>query len=186
MDGQAVIDTFETSPGPDCLRDIIRKYGVRVKTYKILNGLLHCIPDKQVCLSIYSFVKNISSTLKIQVSDNQRSQGNDTGMLASVEKNVNSEASDRQVSFDASEMSKVPCSSSSNRKERQVCNIMTWLATYKIYPECFPFSLLVPPALLVNQANFRFVYNYVTDFIPTMIILPFYTVAIKFIGIGTR
>ena len=65
------------------------------------------------------------------------------------------------------------------RKERQVCNIMTWLATYKIYPECLPFSLLVPPALLVNQANFRFVYNYVTDFIPTMIILPFYTVAIK-------
>ena len=137
-------------------------------------------------MSLYSFVKNTSSTLKIQVDNNQRSQGSDAGMLASVKKNVNSEASDQQVSFDASDMSKVPCTSSSNSKQRQVCNIMTWLATYKIYPECFPFCLLVPPALLVNQANFRFVYNYVTDFIPPMIILPFYTVAIKFIGIGTR
>lgn len=105
------------------IRDIIRKYGIRVKTYKILNGLLHCIPDKQVCLSIYSFVKNSSSTLKIQVDNNQRSQGNDAGMQASVKKNVNSEASDRQVSFDASEMSKVPCTSSSNSKQRQVCNM---------------------------------------------------------------
>ena len=53
MDGQALIDAFETCSGPDCIKDIIPKYGIRVKTYKILRDLLHCVLDKQVCLPTY-------------------------------------------------------------------------------------------------------------------------------------
>lgn len=49
MDGEALIDAFGTCPGPDCLKDVIPKYGLRVKTYKRLRGLLQCLLDKQVC-----------------------------------------------------------------------------------------------------------------------------------------
>ena len=48
MDGEALLDAFETSPGPDCLKDVIPKYGIRVKAYKALQGLLKPILSKQV------------------------------------------------------------------------------------------------------------------------------------------
>jgi hypothetical protein len=54
MYGQALIDAFDTCSGPDCLRDILPKFGIRVKTYKVLKNLLHCILDKQVCPSIFT------------------------------------------------------------------------------------------------------------------------------------
>lgn len=46
MDGQALIDAFEMCPGPDCLKDVIPKYGIRIKTYKALQQ--HLILDKKV------------------------------------------------------------------------------------------------------------------------------------------
>lgn len=36
MDGEAILTAFGLSSGPDCLRDVLPKYGLRVKVYKSL------------------------------------------------------------------------------------------------------------------------------------------------------
>jgi len=33
MDGEAIVEAFATCSGPDCLKDVISKYGQRVKVY---------------------------------------------------------------------------------------------------------------------------------------------------------
>lgn len=40
MDGTAIMQTFATCPGPDCLRDIISKFGVRMKVYAAIKTQL--------------------------------------------------------------------------------------------------------------------------------------------------
>ena len=37
MDGEAVIDALGSHTGPDCLRDVLPKYGQRIKVYKAIN-----------------------------------------------------------------------------------------------------------------------------------------------------
>ena len=36
MDGEAIMAAFATCSGPDCLKDVVRKYGVRVKVYNTI------------------------------------------------------------------------------------------------------------------------------------------------------
>lgn len=51
MDGQALIDAFEMCPGPDCLKDVIPKYGIRIKAYKALQQHLSPILNaEKVCV----------------------------------------------------------------------------------------------------------------------------------------
>ena len=33
MDGEAVLDAFGCEVGPDCLKDVLPKYGQRIKVY---------------------------------------------------------------------------------------------------------------------------------------------------------
>ena len=40
MDGEAIIAAFGATSGPDCLRDVLPKYGQRIKVYNSLKLLL--------------------------------------------------------------------------------------------------------------------------------------------------
>lgn len=40
MDGEAISAAFASSPGPDCLRDVIPKLGHRLKVYAALKCVL--------------------------------------------------------------------------------------------------------------------------------------------------
>ena len=39
MDGEAIAAVFATSPGPDCLKDVLPKLGQRLKVYNALKTL---------------------------------------------------------------------------------------------------------------------------------------------------
>lgn len=39
MDGEAIAAVFTTSPGPDCLKDVLPKLGQRLKVYNALKCL---------------------------------------------------------------------------------------------------------------------------------------------------
>lgn len=36
MDGEAIVTAFGSIHGPDCLKDVIAKYGLRLKVYNAL------------------------------------------------------------------------------------------------------------------------------------------------------
>ncbi len=40
MDGEAISETFATQSGPDCLKDVIQKHGLRLKVYSVLKHAL--------------------------------------------------------------------------------------------------------------------------------------------------
>lgn len=40
MDGEAICLALGTTTGPDCLRDVISKYGLRLKVYKAIKETL--------------------------------------------------------------------------------------------------------------------------------------------------
>jgi len=40
MDGEAVSLAFATTAGPDCLKDVISKYGIRLKVYRTIKEQL--------------------------------------------------------------------------------------------------------------------------------------------------
>lgn len=40
MDGLAIVQTFGSSSGPDCLKNVINKFGVRVKVYTAIKSYL--------------------------------------------------------------------------------------------------------------------------------------------------
>ena len=40
MDGAAIVLTFATCSGPDCLKSVISKFGVRVKVYTAIKAKL--------------------------------------------------------------------------------------------------------------------------------------------------
>ena len=40
MDGEAVFLALATTAGPDCLRDVIPKYGLCLKVYRAIKGTL--------------------------------------------------------------------------------------------------------------------------------------------------
>ena len=41
MDGEAISVAFATQSGPDCLKDVIPKYGLRLKVYQALKQVLN-------------------------------------------------------------------------------------------------------------------------------------------------
>ncbi len=40
MDGQAISEAFASQAGPDCLRDVLPKYGQRIKVYTALKAVI--------------------------------------------------------------------------------------------------------------------------------------------------
>ena len=40
MDGEAIVEAFGSMPGPDCLRDVLPKLGVRLKVYNAIRQQL--------------------------------------------------------------------------------------------------------------------------------------------------
>ena len=40
MDGIAIVHTFGTNSGPDCLKDVISKFGTRIKVYTAIKRYL--------------------------------------------------------------------------------------------------------------------------------------------------
>ena len=40
MDGVAIPHAFGMNPGPDCLRDVVNKFGARVKVYVALKNFI--------------------------------------------------------------------------------------------------------------------------------------------------
>ena len=42
MDGKAVQQAFAASSGPDCLRDVITKFGRRLKVYNFIKKAVVC------------------------------------------------------------------------------------------------------------------------------------------------
>ena len=41
MDGEATVGAFATCPGPDCLKDVVLKYGLRVKVYNAIRAAIN-------------------------------------------------------------------------------------------------------------------------------------------------
>ena len=44
MDGSALLQAFGTLSGPDCLRDILPKYGQRIKVYNMVLTTYRLLP----------------------------------------------------------------------------------------------------------------------------------------------
>ena len=40
MDGEAISLAFATTAGPDCLKEVISKYGLRLKVYQVIKDAL--------------------------------------------------------------------------------------------------------------------------------------------------
>lgn len=40
MDGEAIATAFAITPGPDCIRDVVPKVGVRMKVYQAIKRAL--------------------------------------------------------------------------------------------------------------------------------------------------
>ena len=40
MDGEAIATAFAVTPGPDCIRDVVPKVGVRMKVYQAIKRTL--------------------------------------------------------------------------------------------------------------------------------------------------
>ena len=55
MDGEAVCLAFATTTGPDCLRDVIKQYGIRLKVYRTIKDVLAA--SEQVFLDVPNFRK---------------------------------------------------------------------------------------------------------------------------------
>lgn len=41
MDGEATVAAFATCPGPDCIKEVVPKYGYRVKVYNAIRSALN-------------------------------------------------------------------------------------------------------------------------------------------------
>ena len=55
MDGEAICAALASSPGPDALRDLIPKLGVRLKVYRAIRSVL----DQQYVLQVRCFFMHI-------------------------------------------------------------------------------------------------------------------------------
>lgn len=40
MDGEALMAAFATRPGPDCIKDVIKTYGTRLKVYNVIKSAI--------------------------------------------------------------------------------------------------------------------------------------------------
>lgn len=50
MDGTAIVQAFATCSGPDCLKEVLGKYGIRVKVYTAIKVFLEKSMRKEVYL----------------------------------------------------------------------------------------------------------------------------------------
>ena len=53
MDGVAISQIFAGNTGPDCLKEVVEKYGNRVKVYTAIKNELEKNPDKEVWFVVY-------------------------------------------------------------------------------------------------------------------------------------
>jgi len=51
MDGEAIAQAFATCSGPDCLKDVLPKYGTRIKVYNALKVVIGGTVSKEVSIS---------------------------------------------------------------------------------------------------------------------------------------
>ena len=56
MDGAAIVQTFATCSGPDCLKSVISKFGFRVKVYTAIKAQLDSEVAKLVCCKCNLFL----------------------------------------------------------------------------------------------------------------------------------
>ena len=63
MDGEATVAAFATCPGPDCIKEVVPKYGYRVKVYNAIRAALNenyqqrvlvclCVHDSSITVAI--------------------------------------------------------------------------------------------------------------------------------------
>ena len=50
MDGEAVSAAFGSTPGPDCLKDVVSKVGSRLRVYKALRSLYEKYQVLELCI----------------------------------------------------------------------------------------------------------------------------------------
>ena len=55
MDGEAIVAAFGAHPGPDCLKDVLPRFGQRIKVYNSLRGALGEAIRRDVSLSHLTF-----------------------------------------------------------------------------------------------------------------------------------
>lgn len=60
MDGEAIVNAFGICSGPDCLKDIVPKYGQRIKVYNAIRGTL----GEAFCQKVSSSFKYTSVLLR--------------------------------------------------------------------------------------------------------------------------
>lgn len=48
MDGQAIALAFASQSGPDCIKDVVSKYGLRLKVYQIIKKEIEAIEAKKL------------------------------------------------------------------------------------------------------------------------------------------
>lgn len=55
MDGEATMAAFATCSGPDCLKDVVSKYGSRVKVYNAIRAAINECYQQKVCDEVACF-----------------------------------------------------------------------------------------------------------------------------------
>ena len=58
MDGEALFDAFGYQSGPDCLKDVVPKYGQRVKVYKAIKVAMNASLTQEVVHHTMGIVKS--------------------------------------------------------------------------------------------------------------------------------
>ena len=56
MDGEAIFGAFGCQAGPDCLKDILPRYGQRIKVYRAIKlaiDMIHCDEASNINLPVY-------------------------------------------------------------------------------------------------------------------------------------
>lgn len=56
MDGEATVAAFATCPGPDCIKEVVPKYGYRVKVYNAIRAALNDNYQQKVLASVLACV----------------------------------------------------------------------------------------------------------------------------------
>ena len=58
MDKEAVLDAIGCPVGPDCLKDVLPKYRLRIKVYKAIKAALKVTISQKVCMPNYMVLLN--------------------------------------------------------------------------------------------------------------------------------
>lgn len=66
MDGEALVAAFGVHPGPDCLKDVLPRFGQRVKVYNVVKSALGAAIRLEVRYACIISVMLISSMMSSQ------------------------------------------------------------------------------------------------------------------------